>query len=220
MTSPASEPRRGGGRGLDRSLVLHTALDIVDAEGLEALTMRRLARELDVEAMSLYNHVQNKQDLREGIVDLVLAEIDVPPVGELDSRDYAGLLAHNLRAALLRHPNVAPEIGAAHLDPEATPAGARLFNAAIANASRGGYSDDAIRRSIHLMMMVALGWAILEARSEAAEMPDSDEEEDADSGLDYASFFDMDMDEQFRLAMEITLDGIERHWLGSSAPDS
>ena len=221
MTTPAPEPRRSGHRGLDRSLVLRTALDIVDAEGLDALSMRRLARELDVKPMSLYNHVKNKQDLRDGIVDLAFGEVEIPPVGELDWKSSAVLVAHNLRAALLRHPNVASHIGVTHIDPQSSPAAARLFDAAIASAIRVGFSDDGLRRAIHLTMMVALGWAILEARREEGEPLEGDEEQDADSTeLDYASFLDLDMDEQFDLVIQITLEGIERRWLGSAASET
>jgi TetR/AcrR family transcriptional regulator, tetracycline repressor protein len=70
-----SGPRR---RTLTREQVLSAALAIVDAEGLDALTMRRLASDLGVEAMSLYTHVRDKQDLIDGVNGLVLAQLDRP----------------------------------------------------------------------------------------------------------------------------------------------
>jgi AcrR family transcriptional regulator len=63
---------------LSRERVLLAALRLADAEGLEALSMRNLAQELGVKAMSLYNHVKNKDDLIDGIVDIVVGEIEVP----------------------------------------------------------------------------------------------------------------------------------------------
>jgi len=63
---------------LSRERILEAAIAIADEEGLEALTMRRLGSELGVQAMSLYNHVANKDDLRLGIVEIVMAEIEVP----------------------------------------------------------------------------------------------------------------------------------------------
>ena len=88
---------------LSRERVLHAAIRLADEGGIESLTMRKLARELGVEAMSLYNHVANKGDLVSGIVDLVLEEIEVPP--ETDEWDVAirqaAIAAHE---ALLRHP--------------------------------------------------------------------------------------------------------------------
>ena len=66
---------------LTRDRVLRAAIALADETGLEAVTMRRLGQELGVEAMSLYNHVANKDDLLDGIVDLVLGDIEIPPSG-------------------------------------------------------------------------------------------------------------------------------------------
>jgi AcrR family transcriptional regulator len=63
---------------LNRDRVLHAAITLADENGIDALSMRRLARTLGVEAMSLYNHVANKDDLLNGITDLVLREIELP----------------------------------------------------------------------------------------------------------------------------------------------
>jgi AcrR family transcriptional regulator len=87
---------------LSRERVLQAAIRLADEGGIESLTMRRLAQELGVEAMSLYNHVANKSDLVNGIVDLVVREIELPSTEEWDVaiRQYA-VAAHE---ALLRHP--------------------------------------------------------------------------------------------------------------------
>ena len=66
---------------LNRERVLRAAVGIADDEGIEGLSMRRLGRELGVEAMSLYNHVAGKEDLERGIVEVVLAEIENPRPG-------------------------------------------------------------------------------------------------------------------------------------------
>lgn len=66
---------------LSRERVLHTALELADAEGIDKLTMRKLGQLLGVEAMSLYNHVKNKDDLLDGLIDLVFAEVPLPSVG-------------------------------------------------------------------------------------------------------------------------------------------
>ena len=69
---------------LSRERILDTALALVDEEGIEALSMRKLGQALGYEAMSLYNHVANKDDLLDGILDLVLAEMEPPdPAGGL-----------------------------------------------------------------------------------------------------------------------------------------
>ena len=87
---------------LTRERVLEAALRIADEEGLEALTMRRLGQELGVQAMSLYNHVANKEDLRHGIVEIVMSEIEVPsgPDWKAALRQSA-ISAHQ---AFVRHP--------------------------------------------------------------------------------------------------------------------
>jgi AcrR family transcriptional regulator len=74
--------RSSGRTPLSRERVLRAAVALADEHGLEALSMRRLGRELGVEAMSLYNHVDGKGDLLDGIANLVLAEVELPPDGE------------------------------------------------------------------------------------------------------------------------------------------
>ena len=94
----------GSGRGrLSRERVLAAAVVLADSGGLESLTMRRLGEELGVEAMSLYNHVANKDDLLDGMVDLVFAEIDLPGDG-IGWRTAMRERAISARAALKRHP--------------------------------------------------------------------------------------------------------------------
>jgi AcrR family transcriptional regulator len=85
----------------DRALTI--AMRLADAEGLDSLTMRRLARELGVEAMSLYHHVANKDDILDGMADLVFGEIELPS-HEVEWHTAMRQRAGSLRAALLRHP--------------------------------------------------------------------------------------------------------------------
>jgi AcrR family transcriptional regulator len=88
---------------LTRERVLEAAIRLADEGGIESLTMRKLARELGVEAMSLYNHVANKGDLVDAMVDLVISEIELPSAGDewdVEIRTCA-VSAHE---ALLRHP--------------------------------------------------------------------------------------------------------------------
>jgi AcrR family transcriptional regulator len=88
---------------LSRERVLDAAIRLADASGIESLTMRKLARALGVEAMSLYNHVANKGDLVDGIVDLVVGEIDLPSTGE-DWEVAVRKCAISAHEAFLRHP--------------------------------------------------------------------------------------------------------------------
>jgi AcrR family transcriptional regulator len=83
--------------------VLQAALGLADREGLDRLTMRRLGLELGVEAMSLYNHLANKEAVLDGLVDLVFGEIDIQ-CGEGEWRDAMRRRAISAREALARHP--------------------------------------------------------------------------------------------------------------------
>jgi AcrR family transcriptional regulator len=96
-------------RGLTRDTVLATALRVLDADGRDALTMRRLATELDVEAASLYTHVRSKDDLVDGVLDVVLDAVPLPK----PDQPWRVALADGFRgyrAALLAHPVVVPLI--------------------------------------------------------------------------------------------------------------
>ncbi|WP_426595687.1 TetR/AcrR family transcriptional regulator C-terminal domain-containing protein [Cellulomonas sp. McL0617] len=103
QTTTSAEAGRTSREPLSRERALAAALTVADAEGLGAVTMRRLATELGVEAMSLYHHVANKDDVLDGITDVVIGEIHVPPSGtpwRSAMRDRA-ISAHQV---LLAHP--------------------------------------------------------------------------------------------------------------------
>ena len=95
-----------GGRApripLTRERVLHAAVALADASGSETLSMRKLGEALGVEAMSLYNHVANKEDLLDGMIDVVFAEIDLP-TGWADWRAAMRQRAISARRVLSRH---------------------------------------------------------------------------------------------------------------------
>jgi AcrR family transcriptional regulator len=88
---------------LTRAKVLSAALRMADKGGIESLSMRNLARALKVEAMSLYNHVGGKEDLLDGLVDLVAGEIELPRRGG-DWKEAMRRRAGSAHAVLLRHP--------------------------------------------------------------------------------------------------------------------
>jgi AcrR family transcriptional regulator len=96
---PSAEPRTP----LSRERVLLVAIDLADKGGVEALSMRKLGQELGVEAMSLYNHVANKDDILDGMVDLVFGEIGLPPRGA-DWKTAMRQRAISAREVLARHP--------------------------------------------------------------------------------------------------------------------
>ncbi len=88
---------------LSRERVLKAALCLADKGGIESLSMRKLAQELGVQAMSLYNHVANKDDMLNGIVDMVVSEIEVPNL-KIDWQTAMRRRAISAHAVLLRHP--------------------------------------------------------------------------------------------------------------------
>ena len=88
---------------LSRERILRAALDLADKEGIESLSMRKLAQELGVQAMSLYNYVTNKDDLLDGIVDITIGEIEVPTL-TTDWKTAMRRRANSAHKVLLRHP--------------------------------------------------------------------------------------------------------------------
>lgn len=92
---------------LSRELVLTTALRLVDEEGLDALTMRRLGHALGRDPMSLYRYAENRAALLDGVTELVFDELEAVPETE-DWQLHLRRIAHSLRDVALRHPNVVP----------------------------------------------------------------------------------------------------------------
>jgi len=95
--SNGAEPVR-----LSRDRIVRAAIELADAEGIDGLSMRRLAEALDAAPMALYRHVANKDDLLDGMIDVVFAELDVPT--DAGWRAAMRDRALGMRQALLRHP--------------------------------------------------------------------------------------------------------------------
>ena len=130
----AGQPR--GKTSLDE--VIEAALRIVDAEGLEALTLRRLAAELGVGAMTVYSYVRDKDELLDLVVDRAVAEVALPPP-DGDWRDRARALARNLRTTLLAHPSGMRLISER---PMRGPNSFRLLDAGLGIFRNAGFSDE------------------------------------------------------------------------------
>ena len=121
---------------LNLGRALQAAMIIADDDGLEAVTMRRLARELGVEAASLYHHVQGKSEILDGLVDAVAAEIE-RPTPSTDWRSTISERAHHTRAGLRRHP-WAVSLMASRTNPG--PATLGLLETGIRCFREGGFS--------------------------------------------------------------------------------
>lgn len=155
--APNAEPRVP----LNRERVLQAAVGVADRGGIASLTMRSLAAELGVEAMSLYYHVSNKGEVLDGIVDVVVAEIN-DAVGEIDASsngtDWKRVLRERILAArevLLRHP-WAP--GVIETRTTTSPVVMRYYDALLGLLRRGGFSYDLAHHALHVLGSRALGF--------------------------------------------------------------
>lgn len=110
MTSQTQSLARGPRASLTRQRILETALELVDHDGLDELTMRKLAAELGVEAMSLYKHVANKDDLLAGLAELIWAEIAAAAPANDHWAAWLRTFGHAVRDAIHRHPNALPVV--------------------------------------------------------------------------------------------------------------
>ena len=98
QTDPGPAPRAP----LTRQRVLDAAVELADRDGVGSLSMRKLAQELGVEAMSLYHHVANKDAILDGLIDIVFSEIELP--GRTDWKEAMRQRAISAREVLRRHP--------------------------------------------------------------------------------------------------------------------
>jgi AcrR family transcriptional regulator len=162
---------------LSRERIVETAIDFVDRRGLAALTMRRLGEELGVEAMSLYRYVNGREDLLEGIVDRMVAQLHLR-AGHAQLRPtdgwqaYLRWLAHGVRALTLKHPNAFPLIATRH--PPAAPwlrpplRSLRVVEDFLAVLSSRGFSDVRVVMAYRAFSSFLLGHLLLEVSLLAA----------------------------------------------------
>jgi AcrR family transcriptional regulator len=146
-SSTATEPGAGRRAPLTRGRVLQAAVDLADREGIESVSMRRLGNELGVEAMSLYTHVRSKEDLLDGMADVVIGQIRARRTrGDWKSSLRRTVLA--ARGVMLRHP-WAPAIIETRVAPG--PSGLRHFDAVMGILREGGFSIELTHHALHLM---------------------------------------------------------------------
>jgi len=139
--------------------VLRAAIALADERGAEELTMRKLAKELGVEAMSLYNHVANKTDLLDGMVDIVFGEIDAP-AAEGDWKAELRKRAVSTRAALNRHRWA---IGQMEGRTDHGPNNLRIHDAVLGCLRAAGFSIEMTAHAYALIDSYVYGFALQEA---------------------------------------------------------
>ena len=170
--------------------IARAALAVVDAEGVEALTMRRLGRELGVEAMALYHHVPNKATLLDAVAAHVAAEAQPTVSGDADWRAGLRVLAEALRGALLAHPRAVPLVATRPLDPAT---GMRLVSPVLPLLRSAGFADAEAFLAIQSVAAFTIGHALAQAGGGEPTDPDKKGQEAGDNAPDdyYDEWYDL-----------------------------
>ncbi|MFG3257330.1 TetR/AcrR family transcriptional regulator [Streptomyces sp. NPDC048172] len=158
-----TRPRPRQREQLTREQIVSAAIELLDAEGVEALSMRKLGTRLGAAATSLYRHVAHKDELMELVVDEIYGELEVrAPAGPERWREAAAETAAGLRAMALRHPWIAPElgqVGLVHVGPNAM----RMASGLVAQFEAAGFPDDEKDQAMGVLTSYVLGTATTEA---------------------------------------------------------
>ncbi len=160
MTKPLTPPNRTATRrrSLSRDRVLRAAIRLADEGGLEAVSMRKVGRALRVEAMSLYKHVANKDDILDGIADLVTADFEVPS-GDVDWKTAMRRGAISAHEVLLRHPWASSLVESRT---NAGPARLRYLDAVIGALSAAGFEMPTVMRAVMALDSHTYGFVLQE----------------------------------------------------------
>ncbi|MFE3452751.1 TetR/AcrR family transcriptional regulator [Nonomuraea sp. NPDC059194] len=162
---------------LSRSRVLEAAIRVADRGGVEAITMRRVAQELGVEAMSLYHHVPNKDAILDGVVDMAFAAIELPDATLGDWRAAIRVRANSARAVLSRH-SWALGLMDSRRDPG--PATLRHHDAVLGVLRRAGFTLPMAAHAVSLLDSYVGGYVLQEAN---LPISSPDEIEDVAGGI-------------------------------------
>ena len=226
--APSSEkvPNARRREPLTRERIVEAALHLMVAEGLDAVTMRRIGRELGVEAMSLYNHVEDKDDILEGVTERVMNEFEFPP----SSGEWTGdalAMSREWRRLLGLHPSVCQLLAERHkpLDGLAT---YRAMDAALGVLREAGLSDREAAQAFNALGSYILGFVMMEqglmlgTDEEHAQRHEQMVEALRGAGLPNVVacipfFADCSTDEQFDFGLDLMIRGI-RARVGDRAP--
>ena len=162
--SPSERPRhRGAGQraGLTRELVLAAARRIADAEGVDRLTMRRLAAELGVLPNALYTYIPDKEALLDALIDDLLAGVEPDGPAEGDWRDGLARVMDASRRLLLAHPQLGPVF---LTRPGLGPNAARLGEITFGLLRQGGLEGERAVEAFRVLLVYSLGFAAFQAQ--------------------------------------------------------
>ena len=205
---------------LNRERVLEAGVALADREGIEALSMRRLGQEVRVEAMSLYNHVRNKDELLNGMVDIVFSEIDLPAAGE-DWPTAMRRRAISARHALKRHPWA---IGLMESRAQPGPATLRHHDSVLRNLRLGGMSIEMAAHAYSLLDSYIYGFTLNEqslpfdsspakvaevAGNIMREMPAGEYPYLTEMAVEHAMKPGYDYGDEFEFGLKMIIDGLQ-----------
>ncbi len=208
---------------LNRERVLHAAIRLADEAGVEALTMRKLAKELGVEAMSLYNHVANKDDILDGIVEIVFGEIELPPIGA-DWKTAMRQRAISTRDALSRHRWA---VGLMESRMRPGPANVRLHDSVLGCLRQAGFSVEMAVHAYSVQDSYIYGFALQEngfelqrnslpadeaslAKTMLRQLPANDYPYIAETVGGYVTKPGYEFADEFEFGLNLILDGLEK----------
>jgi AcrR family transcriptional regulator len=214
VDAPAEVRRR---EPLSHERVIETALRVMDTEGLEAVTMRRIGRELGVEAMSLYNHVEDKEEILDGICERVMAEFEFPELSE-DWEENCRRGARAWRRLLQAHPEVM-RLFAEQRGPVRSPESMRPMEFALRLLRESGLSDRDTAQAFHAIGGYIQGFVIMEMGSMAGGTDEGHlkmhQELAARLPGEFAAlqsisphFAECDSDEQFEFGLDLLIAGL------------
>ena len=202
---------------LTRERIVDVALRLMDSEGLDAVTMRHVGRELGVEAMSLYNHVRDKEDILSGVVEAVMAEFEFPEPHQ-DWREEGRRAARAWRALLKSHPNVMT-LMSHQRKPMTSAAALRPMEHAIEILGRAGLSESGTVRAFRAFGGFIQGFVLAEiANMFGGEDPDLVPQHAAQALLldelptlaaHLEHLFHCDQDAEFEYGLDLMLRGLE-----------
>jgi AcrR family transcriptional regulator len=222
VPATTKDRRPGKPRTLTRERVLRTAVALADERGLHELTMRKLAKELDVEAMSLYNHVANKSDLIDGMIELVFSEIEPPAAGG-DWKAELRKRAVSTRAALLRHRWA---VGEMEGRTSHGPSNLKVHDAVLGCLRAAGFSIEMTVHAMSVQDAYIYGFALQQTdmssqtAEDFADVAQRQMVDYADVLADYPNLVEVvggyvakagyDYDSEFLFGLDVILDGLDR----------
>jgi AcrR family transcriptional regulator len=221
QTDPGPAPRIP----LSRRRILDAAVALADRDGVRSLSMRKLAHELGVEAMSLYHHVANKDDLLDGMVDLVFGEIELP-TGEADWKAAMRRRAVSARAALRRHPWA---IGLMESRSTPGPATLRHHDAVLGSLRTAGFSVELAAHAYAVLDSYIYGFALQEvglpfqtpeelaavADTILGQLPAEEFPYFSEIAVEHALQPGYDFGNEFEFGLDLILDGLDRALAGA-----